>query len=467
MKNSGTACLDLETAPLAVDRIAALAARRGEAEFWVDDMGGRTWRHFGEAVATAAHQCLEAGVGPNDLVVVAAGSTFEALAWLFGASAVQAVVAPLRAERAGEMEAWKKFLRVEWLATPKRIMHVGEGVNGPVAERLMGKLQAAGVPGLILATGGTAGTPKLVLHNLVALLATIPVKTRRPARVLPLMHFDHIGGLDMAWRALATGQVLVAPPEKITPAAVAATIVRHQVEVLPSTPSFLNLLLLAEIHLTHDLGSLRVVPYGAEPMPAGLLTRLQAALPEVEFVRRFGTSETGALPVRDLGNALVLREDQVGFEWKIVDEELWVRSPACALGYLGGNAGGFEDGGWFRTGDLAEQLPDGSVCVQGRREERINVGGEKVLPSEVEDWLLAHPLVADCRVGSEPNAVLGQSVVAEIVWRGSDRDAVAVKRELRRFGARLIARHKIPTVVRLVETIAATGNLKKSRVFRP
>jgi acyl-CoA synthetase (AMP-forming)/AMP-acid ligase II len=202
-------------------------------------------------------------------------------------------------------------------------------------------------------------------------------------------------------------------------------------------------------------------------MPAGLLGRLRATLPQVKFIQRFGTSETGALPARNVGHGLRLREDQAGFAWKIVDDELWVLSPARALGYLSGQAGGFEDSGWFRTGDLAEQQPDGSVRVLGRREELINVGGEKVLPGEVESALLTHPMVADCRVGPEPNAVLGQVVAAEIVWLGPESDAVTVKRLLHAFVSGLIAPQKLPVVVRLVEAIDSTRNLKKLRTVLP
>ena len=239
---------------------------------------------------------------------------------------------------------------------------------------------------------------------------------------------------------------------------------RHLVEVMPATPSFLNLLLAAEVHRTHALGSLRIVPYGAEPMPAGLLARLRSALPKVDFVQRFGTSETGALPVTGSGAGLQLGDDSAGFQWKIVEDELWVRSPAQALGYLAGEAGGLGRDGWFRTGDLAERLPDGSLRVLGRREELINVGGEKVLPAEVEGVLHAHPHVADCRVFAERNALLGQVVAAEVVWRGPETDPVAVKRALHEFAGGRLPRHKLPTSVRLVAAITATRNLKKSRV---
>jgi acyl-CoA synthetase (AMP-forming)/AMP-acid ligase II len=451
---------------LAVENIVPLARQRAGYELWLDDFGARSWPKFGAAVETARRQCMEAGVSPGSVVVTPGEASFESLPWMFGAAAAGAVVAPLRQERAGEIQAWKKFIEIGWHVQNGRLVRVGEGTASAMAAPLFEQLRARNHPGLILATGGTTGTPKLVLHDLTALLATVPVRTGRARRTLPLMRFDHIGGLDMAWRALAGRQILVAPPAELTPETVAATIARHRVEVMPATPSFLNLLLMAEVHRTHDLGSLRIVPHGAEPMPAGLLERLRAALPQVEFVQRFGTSETGALPVRNVGDGLVLREEQSGFAWKIVDDELWVQSPARALGYLSGNASGFDPSGWFRTGDLAERLPNGTVRVLGRREQLINVGGEKVLPGEVESVLLTHPMVADCRVGPEPNAVLGQVVAAEIVWRGPERDAVTVKRLLHGFAAGLIARQKLPTVVRLVEALDSTRNLKKSRVFQ-
>jgi acyl-CoA synthetase (AMP-forming)/AMP-acid ligase II len=452
---------------LAVENIVLLARQRAGCELWLDDFGARSWPKFGAAVEAARRQCLDSGVAPGAVVVTPGEASFESLPWLFGAAAAGAVVAPLRPERTGEIQAWTNSIEIGWWVRDGRITRVGEGKASASAATLFNQLRARKHPGLILATGGTTGTPKLVLHDLSTLLATVPVRTIRSRRTLPLMRFDHIGGLDMAWRALAGRQVLVAPPAEFTPEAVAATIARHRVEVMPATPSFLNLLLMAEIHRTHDLTSLRIVPYGAEPMPAGLLERLRTTLPQVEFIQRFGTSETGALPVRNVGAGLMLREDRTGFAWKIVDDELWVQSPARALGYLAGHAGGFEDPGWFRTGDLAEQRPDGTVRVLGRREELINVGGEKVFPGEVENALLTHPLVADCRVSPEPNALLGQVVAAEIVWRGAERDAVTVKRLLHAFVSGLIAPQKLPVVVRLVEAIDSTRNLKKLRTIHP
>jgi len=452
-----------ESEVLSPQLLLQLTERRAVRELWVDAGGGRTWLELGTAIRTARAACEAAGVCAGDIVLTPGEATFDAMAWLFGAALAGAVVAPLRAERESELGNWAHHAAPRWRAGTVGVTPLGAAAPSPEAERLLAPLRAAGRPGLILATGGTTGEPKLVLHDLQALLATVPVRQSVTRRIMPLMRFDHIGGLDMVWRALGSGHVLVAPPAELSPESVAAAVERHGVEVLPATPSFLGLLLAAEVHRTHALGSLRLVPYGAEPMSAGLLARLRAALPKVEFTQRFGTSETGALPVTERGAGLSLGDDAAGFQWKIVDDELWVRSPAQALGYLAGEAGGLGRDGWFRTGDLAERLPDGSVRVLGRREELINVGGEKVLPAEVEGVLQEHPLVADCRVCAERNALLGQVVSAEVVWRGEERDAVAVKRLLQDFARERLPRHKLPASVRLVAAVAATRNMKKSR----
>lgn len=453
---------DDEARYLAASEIVALAQRRGSRELWVNDVGSVTWAEFGIVVEAARHECAGHRIKPGSVVEVVAEERLSFLAWVFAAAAAGAVVAPLRRADAATSPL-RNFVFVDWRVSDGRLQPVRAGTTTPASERLLGLLRTRRHPGLILATGGTTGTPKLLLHDLSLLLSNVRVRDTNMRRILPLMRFDHIGGLDMAWRALGAAHVLVAPPPEITPALVAATIQRHRVNVLPATPSFLNLLLLSEAHKTNDLSTLAVVPYGAEPMPAALLKRLRIAFPNVEFVQRFGTSETGALPVRESPTGLFLDRERKDFSWKVVEGELWIKSPSRALGYLSGDPGGFDTAGWFKTGDQADVHPDGSVQIQGRRSELINVGGEKVLPEEVESALTGHPMVGDCRVGPSTNAVLGQVVAAEVVWLGPEQDALEVKRILVEFAWGLLARHKLPTVVRLVKSIDWTSTLKKSR----
>ncbi len=465
MSNSDTTLLANELRMgLSIAYLAELIGRRADLPLWCDDVRVWTWKDLGRAVDAVKKQCLGADVKPGQVVVTPGEARFESLVWLLGVASIGAIAAPLRKERWTEVESWKGFCEINWRVERGGLCTGEGGCVAPKTAKLFEELRRRGNPGLILATGGTTGAAKVVLHDLAALLATIKARETRMRRTLPLMRFDHIGGLDMAWRALAGAQLLVAPPAVLNPQNVAAVVARHCVEVMAATPSFLNLLLLSEAHLKYDMGSLRTIPFGAEPMPASLLERLRTAFPLVEFVQRFGTSETGALPAAGDGDGLLLREDGQGYAWKVVDGELWIKSPARALGYLGMDDDDvFGAEGWFKTGDIAECMPDGAIKVYGRKKELINVGGEKVLPAEVETVLLAHPLVMDCRVYAEKNVLFGQVVAVDLVWRGKDRDVVSVKRSLHQFASATLARYKLPTVVRLVPHLEFTHNMKKSR----
>lgn len=463
---------------LSWEALQAYADFAPEQVLWSSLAGDVTWRCWIERVEGAVAVLRSAGVVAGDVVVTPGESTVETLVWLFGCVRVGAVVMPLRKEREAEALSWQAFVPLRgWV-------HDGEFAPAappplPSAEPpLLRRLRATAHPGLILGTGGTTGRPKLVLHDLKRLLGSIPVSLSRSRSLLPLMRLDHIGGLDMVWRALAGGHMVVQPPIPLSPDAIGETVARFRVEVLPATPSLLSMVLISGAFERHDFSSLRTVPYGAEPMPASLLERLRGALPNVTFLERFGTSETGAIPVanvrggmrlvgtRSPGNKAGLpTESGDEFEWKVTEGELWVRSPARALGYLTGESGGFQEDGWFRTGDLAECDDDGVVRVLGRKQDLINVGGEKVLPAVVEDVLLTHPHVVDCRVFPQGNALLGQVVAVEVVWRGEVvGGALGVKRELHQFARAKLAPHQLPVVVRLVTAIAETQHFKKARL---
>lgn len=439
----------------------------GVAGGWQDERGALAWAEIGGEAERLAAAWREAGVAQGDVVSTAGDFTAEALAEVLAAARLGAVACPLRQERAAEIDSIGPLVGRVWVAEKeggRRRSRREWGEPGAArGARLLAELHGRGNPGLILLTGGTTGRPKAVLHDLTALAGALKVKNGLGPRVLPLMHFDHIGGIDMALRALAGGQTLVAPPAERTPDAVAATVARHRVEVLAATPTWLNLLLLDGAHRRHDMGSLRLLALGAEPVSAALLARLEAEFPGVMRQQKFGTSETGAIGVRDAeGTALRIADPRV--EWRVVEGELWLRVPSRALGYLGDGPDRLTPDGWFRTGDLVEALPDGALRIRGRAEETINVGGQKILPAEVEAVLAGHPAVGEVRVRAEPNAVLGQVPVAEVVWRESPvPSALEAKRRLHEWAAGRLPPAALPVRVRLVGAVDTTTNLKKSR----
>lgn len=310
-------------------------------------------------------------------------------------------------------------------------------------------LRESGHPGLVLFSSGSTGKHKAAVHDLKALLKKFSVP-RHCYRTLVFLQLDHIGGVNTLFYTLSNAGAVVVS-EGRTPRQVCEAIATHRVELLPTSPTFLNLLLLSEEQQRHDLSSLKLITYGTEPMPEHTLQKVHALFPEVKLLQTYGLSELGILrsQSRESGS-LWMRVGGEGFETKIVDGRLFIKASSAMLGYL--NAPNpFDADGFFDTGDLAEV--DGEwIRILGRKSEIINVGGNKVFPLEVENALLALSNVEDVAVHGEPNPITGQVVVATIRLTEPE-EAVAFKTRMKLFCADKLAGYKVPVKVRFVDTL--------------
>jgi acyl-coenzyme A synthetase/AMP-(fatty) acid ligase len=379
-------------------------------------------------------------------------------AWLLALAEAGHFVAPLSGN-ASEHPAKLALINAQWIVvTDAKEAKLLPRVDEPPAHALFAQLRAAGAAGLVLFSSGTSGAPKAMVHDFGKLLAAYEARHASDLPMLALLGFDHIGGLNTLFNALASGASLVVPASR-APADVAAAIARHRVAVLPASPTFLNLLLAADV--LADLTSLRVISYGTEPMPESLLHRLKAALPRVRFIQTFGTSETGITHTASPEpGSTFLRFEDPHLEWKVVDDELWLRSRTQIAGYLNASNERFTADGWFRTGDKVEQGPNGTLRILGRLGETINVGGEKLMPAEVESVVLTVPGVADCRVHGEAHPLTGQTVAVDVVSFASDQEAL--RAAIRIACRERLARHKIPTRVTFVPSVSGE-RMKKTR----
>jgi len=138
------------------------------------------------------------------------------------------------------------------------------------------------------------------------------------------------------------------------------------------------------------------------------LDRLTQLLPNTDFRQTFGMSELGILRVKSRArDSLWIQIGGEGVETRIVDRVLQIRSPHRMLGYL--NAPDPFVDGWYDTGDLADE-DAGFIRIVGRSRDVINVGGLKVLPSEIERVALMHPEVVRAKAAGAENPVTGQHI---------------------------------------------------------
>jgi long-chain acyl-CoA synthetase len=190
----------------------------------------------------------------------------------------------------------------------------------------------------------------------------------------------------------------------------------------------------------------------------------------VRIVRGYGMTELFR-PISYLAGEATDRPDSIGravpgVELRVVDDELWIRSPAAMDGYLRApeeTAAVLAADGWFRTGDLATISDDGYVSIVGRKRELILRGGYSVVPGEVEAALLGHPAVAEAAVIGVAHAELGEEVAAFVALRPGARvepqDLIAFCRER-------LAGYKYPRRVTVVEAMpkSATGKILKAKL---
>ncbi len=327
---------------------------------------------------------------------------------------------------------------------------------------LVQRLAEAKRAGMILFSSGTTGTPKAMLHDLDRLVESYGGKRPKSINVLLFLLLDHIGGINTLLNAFGMGATVTIPVNR-TPDGVCELVARYKVTLLPASPTFLNLMLISGAAARHDLGSLRMISYGTEPMPEGLLQKLRKEFPRAKFLQTFGTSETGIVSTASRSSdSLFMKFEDDSVEHKVVDGELWLRSERQILGYLNHAMSSFTDDGWFRTGDLVEVTDDGYLRVAGRSKEVINVGGEKVLPSEVESVLMHLPFVSDCKAYAQRNALTGQMVAVDVVPTSDGPGPDELPRRIRDFARANMDSYKVPVKVNIVKEIPYSHRFKKA-----
>jgi long-chain acyl-CoA synthetase len=242
---------------------------------------------------------------------------------------------------------------------------------------------------------------------------------------------------------------------------VCQAIERHRVQNLPTSPTFLNLLLLSEAYRRFDLSSLELITYGAEPMPQRTLARLREVFPEVKLQQTYGLSEVGVLRSKSKeSGSLWVKVGGEGFETKVVDGVLWIRARSAMLGYLNAPSP-FDEDGWMNTGDAVEVDGD-YVRILGRRTEIVNVGGQKVYPVEVEDVLMQLENVSEVTVHGEPSLITGQMVVARVSLREPESPG-SLKDRMYAFCRDRLAPFKVPVKVVIAGDPQSGSRFKKMR----
>lgn len=344
-----------------------------------------------------------------------------------------------------------------------------------------GERPAAGDIGLLLLSGGTTGTPKLIprthrdyAYNARAAAAAAGLTPDSVyLAVLPAAFNFTMSCPGILGTLTVGGTVVMAPnpaPETAFP-----LIAREKVTVTALSPPMVPVWL--EAHADRDPGSaeldsLSVLQVGGARLANELARRVRPEL-GCRLQQVFGMAE-GLINVTRLDDPDDLvcttqgRPISSGDEVRVVDEsdavvptgavgELLTRGPYTLRGYYRAPelaTTHFTSDGFYRTGDLVRLHPTGHIDVVGRVKDQINRGGEKIDATEVESQMLTHPDVSAAALVAAPDPDLGERSVAFLVCKGSPPTA----RELGAFlRGRGLAGYKAPDRIEVVEELPLTA----------
>jgi long-chain acyl-CoA synthetase len=316
------------------------------------------------------------------------------------------------------------------------------------------ELRQLGHAGLVLFSTGTTGRPKAILHDLTFFLKRF--ETRRPTlRTINFLLFDHIGGINTLLHTLFNMGIVVAPKSR-TVDSILETCRKFNVEVLPTTPTFLRMMLMSGAVPSKVPACLKVITYGTERMDQPTLDDLCKLLPLIDFRQTFGMSELGILRVKsEARDSLYMKVGGEGVDTRVIGGVLQIRSNSRMLGYLNAPSP-FLAEGWYDTKDVVE-VKDGYYKVTGRISDVINVGGLKFMASEVERVALQYPHVSLVKATSKSNPITGQHV--ELLVQATTDKAVDKVAFLEFLKANLQT-HMVPKRVR-IENVAVGHRFKK------
>lgn len=420
-----------------------------------------TYADLSESYHAWREKLEAAGVGAGASVAVIGDFSPASVAVLLALVGLKCILVPMSRDSRDQHDQFCDIAEIDFRVD---LDENDQGVITPTNYRkghpILQQLRDNDEPGLVLFSSGSTGKPKAITHALPQLLEKFR-KPRHCYRTVTFLLFDHIGGFNTLMYTMANLGCVVAPDDRSV-AKVCRAIERHKAELLPTSPSFLNLLLLGESHRNFDLSSLKLITYGTEVMPERTLALLSEAFPNVRLQQTYGLSELGILRSKSASNqSLLVQVGGEDYETKVVDGTLRIKARCSMLGYLNAPSP-FDEEGWFNTGDSVIQEGD-YYRILGRVTEIINVGGQKVYPAEVEKVIAEIPGFTDVAVMGEPHMLMGNVVVATIQMDEPHPPAAEVKRKIIEHCRGRLQPFMIPTKVKVVSESLVNYRFKKVR----
>src|SRR5690554_486894 len=521
MSSAQPGCDSGKASSIAVQNLLARAA-----ELWPESPSvtfvGRTfrWRETYQRCCSFAEVLAANGVGFGDRVAYLGFNSHWCFELFFSAPMAGAVAVPLNFRLStAEMIACLEDARPAMLlvdehhleqgqllmaACPwlKLVIYAGSGVAPAKMDDYEKLLMSPGLPCgrsssgddtlVIFYTGGTTGRSKGVMlthnnqfTNALGGLSWYRMKERETHLLASPLFHTAAGSRVFTATMTGTHSVILTRFDVMS---VMETVQRYRINTMQIVPTMLQMMLEHPQFVDFKFSSLRLITYGAAPMPVALLERALTQLPGVSFAQSYGMTEASPVVCVLDGDDHSLAPERLGRlesvgrpvfhnHVRIVDSQRQVL-PAGQVGEIAVKGSNVMKGywrapeltaavlndGWYYTGDSGYFDEAGYLFLSGRIKDMIVSGGENVYPIEVENVLSRYPGVVECAVIGIPHEKWGEAVhaVVRLAEPGS-----ATEQDIKDHCRELIAHYKCPVAVTFVDEplpISSVNKILKSAV---
>lgn len=330
----------------------------------------------------------------------------------------------------------------------------------------------AAEPNWVFFTSGTTGKPEGVQHSDATLLSASHGFVEHiglgnaPDEVGTIAFpIAHVGGMVYLAAALyGDFPVLLVP--KVAASALPALLAEHRVTVTGASTAFYQMLVSAQLAAPTDdllMPSLRVLIGGGAACPPEVHRQVREHL-RIPVVHAYGMTEAPMICVSQFTDSDEQLANSVGrpipgSQVRIsASGEIELRGGNVTSGYLDSDQwdSALTEDGWFRSGDRGHLRPDGRIVVTGRTKDLIIRKGENIAPDEIENELLAHPLIDEIAVIGQPDELRGELVCA-VVRRSSRHRDVTLDEVCTFLDERGLMRQKWPERLVVLDDFPMTG----------
>lgn len=317
----------------------------------------------------------------------------------------------------------------------------------------------------ILATSGTTGVPKLIEHSTDSLIKTCKADIDRGKDFTWGLVYDpfRFAGLQVVLQALASGSRLVLCNQIGGVTDQVAFLRENNANALSATPTYWRKLLMSGGMKGHLF---RQITLGGEPADQTILDALKSGFPDARISHIYASTEVGVgFSVIDglIGFPLQYLENGVaGNQLRIGESGTLLIKPDKHAPSAGEISLARSDG-FIDSGDLVE-IRGERILFLGRDSGAINVGGNKVIPEEVEAVIREVGGVGEVLVKPKGSGLMGQLVTAEIQPMSPDADKASLKEKISAHCRGRLEKYKVPALIKFVAEIEHSPTGKISRI---